>query len=165
MKWLLVLFLAGCASTGASTGAGVARHNPPPYALDAVVFDVTRGGQLSASRMWERSPANRAVHASDDDALLDDFAGELARVVPLDPNAPRRLRATLTLQDTGYFEGLASETSDVTLTAEVLDRDGNVARTITLREPASAPLQRSASRRARLQVAFDRLAERLAARL
>ena len=162
MKWLLVLCLAvGCASTSPR----VVRHNPPPYALDAVVFDVTRGGQLSASRLWERNPSNRAVHASDDDVLVDDFANELGRVVPLDANAPRRLRVTLTMQDTGYFEGLASETGDVTLHADVLDADGNVIRTITLREPASAPLQRSASRRARLQVPFDRLAERLAAQL
>jgi hypothetical protein len=47
----------------------------------------------------------------------------------------------------------------------VLDSDGNLVRTITLREPASAPLQRSASRRQRLQAAFDRLARRLAASL
>jgi hypothetical protein len=161
MKWLLVLLVAGCASTQPS----VARHNPQPYALDAIVFDVTRGGQLSASRLWERSPSNRAVHFGDDDQLLDNFAGQLGRTLTLDPAAPQRLRLTITQQDTGYFEGLASETSDVTLTADVLDTDGQLIRTITMREPASAPLQRSASRRARLQAALDRLAEQLAARL
>jgi hypothetical protein len=162
MKWLLVLLVAGCATTGSSS---VVRHHPPAYALDSIVVEPPRAGELSASRLWERNAPNRAVQARDDDALRDDFAGELARAVPLDPAAPRRLRATLTFQDTGYYEGLAAETTDVTLTADVLDCNGNPLRTITLREAASAPLQRSASRRARLQAAFDRLAERLAAQL
>ena len=75
------------------------------------------------------------------------------------------IRATLTLQDTGYFEGLAAETADITLFAELTDVDGNILRTITMRESASAPLQRSASRQQRLQAAMTRLANRLAAQL
>jgi hypothetical protein len=164
MKWLLfTLLVAGCATAS----PGVARHTPAPlsYAIDSIELEQPRAGQLSAARLWERSAPNRAVHAGDDAALRDAFLGELGRAVPLDPAAPRRLRATLTLQDAGYYEGLAAETTDVTLTADVLDANGVTVRTITLREPASAPLQRSASRRARLQAAFDRLAERLAAQL
>jgi hypothetical protein len=161
MKWLLILCVAGCATTSPR----VARHTSLSYALDSIELEQPRAGQLSAARLWERSAPNRAVHADDDAALRDGFVGELARDVRLDAAAPRRLRATLTLQDIGYYEGLASETTDVTLTAYVLDAEGAIVRTITLREAASAPLQRSASRRARLQAAFDRLAERLAAQL
>lgn len=164
MRWLaaFVFLVSGCAST-----AGVDRHAraTAPYALDAVVLGAPRAGQLEASRLWQRGGANRAVASADDAELRASFTQELDRVLPIDPAAPRRLRATLTLQDTGYFEGLAAETTDVTLTADVLDGDGNVVRTITLREPASAPLQRSTSRRQRLQAAFDRLARRLAAQL
>ena len=165
MKWLvLAVAVAGCAAGGADRHALVVPpHAPASYALDDVEIGGVRAGQLSASRLWERHGPNRAVIASDDDQLRQAFVDELARQVPLDAHAPRRLRATLTLQDTGYYEGLATETSDVTLVAEILDDQGRLLRTITLREPASAPLQRSASRRQRLQAAFDRLAERLAA--
>jgi hypothetical protein len=106
-----------------------------------------------------------ATRAHQTYAVDSIVARDLGRVVPLDVAAPVHIRATLTLQDAGYFEGLAAETTDVTLAAELLDPAGNVRRTITLREPASAPLQRSASRRARLEAAFDRLAHRLAAQL
>ena len=168
MRWLasLVLFVAACATGGAARHASLPEpHARAPYALDGVELTAPRGGQLSASRLWERHASNRAVVASDDDELRQRFVADLAQKLPLDARAPRHLRATLTLQDTGYYEGLAAETSDVTLTAEVLDDAGNVVRTITLREPASAPAQRSASRRQRLQAAFDRLAARLAAAL
>lgn len=169
MKWLWLLVactVAACATGGADRHALVIPpHAPATWALDGVEIAAPRAGQLSASRLWERSGPSRAVIASDDDELRQSFVEELARKLPLDPDAPRRLRATLTLQDTGYYEGLAAETTDVTLTAELLDDSGNVIRTITLREAASAPLQRSASRRQRLQAAFDRLAGRLAAML
>lgn len=136
-----------------------------PYALDAVILGPPRAGQLEASREWERYAGDRAIHRGDDDVLRESFARDLNRVLPLDATAPRYVRATITLQDTAYFEGLASEASDVTLTADILDADGNLVRSITMREPASAPLQRSASRRQRLQAALDRLARRLAAQL
>jgi hypothetical protein len=131
----------------------------------AVVTPPPRAGQLSASREWERANPNRAAHADDNAALRSAFVHRLAEDVPLDPRAPRRLVTTLALQDTGYYEGLAAETTDVTLTAQVFDDAGNLVRTITMREPASAPLQRSASRRDRLRAAFGRLADRLAAQL
>ncbi len=167
MKWMVVLLVAAGGCAGASANRHVAAAPSawarPPYALDIVELAPPRAGQLSASREWERSPSNRAVHAIDDAELRQTFVDELARTLPLDAASPRRLRATLTLQDTGYYEGLAAETSDVTLTAEVFDDHGNLLRTITMREPASAPLQRSASRRQRLRAAIDRLAERLSA--
>ena len=167
MKWLWLLAvsaLAACATAGANRHALVVTpHAPASWALDGVEIVAPRAGQLSASRLWERSGPNRAVIASDDDQLRQAFVEELAHELPLDPSSPRRLRATLTLQDIGYYEGLAAETTDVTLNAELLDDAGHVIRTITLREAASAPLQRSASRRQRLQAAFDRLAARLAA--
>ncbi len=163
---MLVVAVGGCAGSSVERhGVVVAPHAPSPYALDDVEIGGVRAGQLSASRLWERHGPNRAVVASDDDELRQAFVDELGRKLPLDARAPRRLRVTLTLQDTGYYEGLASETSDVTLVADVLDDEGHLVRTITLREPASAPLQRSASRRQRLQAAFDRLAGRLAALL
>jgi hypothetical protein len=165
----LVLLVAGCASVGGgdrhAPATTAARETHAPYALDAVILGPPRAGQLSASREWQRNPGSRAVRHDDDNELRESFARDLNRVLPLDATAPRHVRATLTLQDTGYYEGLAAETTDVTLTAELLDGDGNLVRTITLREPASAPLQRSASRRQRLQAAFDRLARRLAAQL
>lgn len=167
MKWLYPLVLAvavGCAGAGRHTAA-----TPPtshqPLALDGVYLTGPRAGQLSASREWQRSSPNRAVHRDDDAALRESFTRALERRLPVDAAAPIRLRATLTLQDTGYYEGLAAETTDVTLDAELLDAQGNVLRTITLREPASAPLQRSASRKARLEAALDRLAGRLVAQL
>jgi hypothetical protein len=167
MKWLLslVLLVGGCASAGVDRHAARAVAPHEPYALDAVVLGGPRAGELSASREWQRGGANRAVTVADDAELRAAFAHDLARVLPLESGAPRRLRATLTLQDTGYYEGLAAETTDVTLTADILDPDGNVVRTVTLREAASAPMQRSASRRQRLESAFARLAQRLAAEL
>jgi hypothetical protein len=171
MRWLLsMVLLAGCATSTAGVDRHAAAFAPapahqPPWALDTVFLRWPRAGQLAASREWERSGADRVVYRSDDAVLRADFVRALGRAVPLDPAAPRRLRATLQLQDTGYFEGLAAETSDVTMTAEILDRDGNVVGSLTLREPASAPLQRSASREQRLAPAFDRLAKRLAEKL
>ena len=163
MKLLLALALvAGCATTATPVATRAQRQ---PFAVDSIVIGGPRAGQLSASREWERGTAGRAIAASDDSQLRDAFARDLGRVLPLDAAAPTHLRATLTLQDPGYFEGLAAETTDVTLAVELLDGNGAVFRTITLREPASAPLQRSASRRARLEAAFDRLAERLATQL
>ena len=160
----LVLVVAGCASGGGVVGH--TRTDQAPYALDAVILAPPRAGQLSASREWSRaSGVNRAVARADDAELRESFARDLARHLPIDRSAPRHVRATLTLQDTGYYEGLAAETTDVALTADILDDAGNVVRSITLREAASAPLQRSASRKQRLQAAFDRLAQRLAAQL
>ncbi len=162
MRWLLsVLLIAGCATQGADRHAR-APVAQAPWALEAVYLTLPRGGQLAASREWERGGHDRVVTRSDDALLRDGFARDLARAVPLDVAAPRRLRVLLTQQDTAYFEGLAAETSDVTLRAEILDADGRTVDTITLREPASAPLQRSASQLQRLAPAFDRLAKRLA---
>ena len=169
MKWVLsivlgVLGVVGCAG-------GDHRHPAAPsaaqraYGLESISLNDPRAGQLSASRVWERGAAGRPISHADDAELRALFANDLARVLPLDAAAPLRIRATLTLQDAGYFEGLAAEVADVTVVAELLDAQGNVLRTITLREAASAPLQRSASRRARLEAAFDRLARRLAAQL
>ena len=166
MKRILatLLVVAGCAGSGA-TRHTVAASFTHPYAIDSIVIGGPRGGQLSASREWQRATSGHAVAAADDAELRDAFARDLGRVLPLDVTAPVHIRATLSLQDAGYFEGLAAETVDVTLAAELLDTRGNVTRIVTLREPASAPLQRSASRRARLEAAFDRLAHRLAAQL
>ncbi|HEY2743288.1 MAG TPA: hypothetical protein VGL86_01640, partial [Polyangia bacterium] len=157
MRWILGLVLvAGCATQGVDRHAR-APVAQAPWALEAVYMTLPRGGQLSASREWERGGSDRVVTRSDDAVLRADFARDLARAMPLDAAAPRRLRVILTQQDPGYFEGLAAETSDVTLRAELLDADGHTVDTITLREPASAPLQRSASQLARLQPALDRL--------
>ena len=168
--WVLavaVVALGGCAAAGgAGRHAGAAATRAArPYALDAVVVAGPRAGALSASRMWERSAANRAVTAKDDDELRQAFVADLGRALPLDPSAPRRVRATFILQDTGYYEGLAAETTDVTLDAAIFDDDGHYLGSVILREAASAPLQRSTSRRDRLRAAFGRLARRLAARL
>jgi hypothetical protein len=161
MRFIFALLLfTGCATT--APAPSVERHAQTPWALEAVYMSPVRAGQLSASREWERSGPDRVVTRTGDAILRDDFARDLARAVPLDVNSPHRLRATLTLQDTAYFEGLASEASDVTLTADILDREGNVTDSIVLRESAAAPLQRSASRQQRLAKAFDRLAQRLA---
>jgi hypothetical protein len=166
MKWLLAILLAaGCASSGARHNVATTEVVGPPLALEGVYLVGPRAGQLSASREWERYPSNRTVTRDDDEALRATFTRDLERRLPLKATATTRLRATLTLQDTAYYEGLAAETTDVTLTAELIDPNGTVYRTITLREPASAPLQRSESRKTRLNAALDRLAERLAAQL
>ena len=160
MRWMFLLLLAGCV-----TSPSVSRHEvaaQQPWALDGVFLSRPRAGQLEASREWERGGHDRAVTQSDDALLRNTFVRDLRHALPLNQRSPRRVRATLTVQDIGYFEGFAAEAGDVTLHADLLDRDGNVFQTIVLREPASAPLQRSASRVQRLDVAFDRLATRLA---
>ena len=156
----LVLLAAGCA-----TGAGVIGHQggATTYALDAVVLGGIRAGELSASREWQRADGGPA--RDDADQLRAAFVRDLSQRVRIDPAARQRVRATLTLQDTGYFEGLAAETADLTLVADIYDDRGQRIRSITLREAASAPLQRSASRRARLEQALGRLSSRLAAAL
>jgi hypothetical protein len=164
MRWIFALLLVtGCAT------AGVDRHAAAPqqhtWALQGVFLTLPRAGQLAESREWERGGHDRVVTRFDDAALRNAFTRDLARDVPLDPAAQHRLRVYLTPQDIAYYEGLAAETSDVTLRAELLDADGNLVETITLREPASAPLQRSASRDQRFAAAFDRLAKRLANKL
>src|SRR5438270_6954560 len=111
MRWLVpvMLLVGGCATT-----ASVDRHanSGAPDALDAVILAGPRAGQLSASREWQRgSSGNRAVAVADNDELRDDFVRDLDRALPIDPAAPRRVRATLTLQATGFYEGLAAETT------------------------------------------------------
>jgi hypothetical protein len=160
--FVAVVLVAGCATGGVTRN----RDTHLAYGVESIVVGGNpRAGQLSASRLWERGAPSHAIAAADDAELRDAFARDLDRVLPLDDTAPVRIRATLTLQDIGYFEGLAAEATDVTLAAKLVDVHGNVLRTITLRESASAPLQRSASRKARLESAFDRLAHRLAAQL
>ncbi|HXU72877.1 MAG TPA: hypothetical protein VN947_26340 [Polyangia bacterium] len=171
MRWILVLLLAGCASSAgvdrhaAAARAQAAAREQPPWALDGVFLSRPRAGQLSASREWERGGHDRVVTQSDDAVLRNTFVRDLRAALPIDQRAARRVRVTLTVQDTAYFEGLAAEAGDVTLRADLLDRDGNAFSTEVLRESASAPLQRSASRVQRLDAAFDRLAARLAQRL
>jgi hypothetical protein len=160
MRWIFLLLLAGCVTAPSIDRHAVAAQEP--WALDGVFLSRPRAGQLSASREWERGGHDRAVTASDDAVLRNAFARDLRHALRLDQSAPRRVRAILTVQDIGYFEGFAAEAGDVTLHAELLDRDGHVFQTIVLRESAAAPLQRSASRVQRLDVAFDRLAARLA---
>lgn len=164
---VLLLCAAGCVGGGAATRSTAERSPPPPpYVLDQVTLAGVRGGQLSASREWMRADsANPAVARDDARALRDAFVRALGRDVAFVADGPQRLRVRLTLQDTAYYEGLAAETTDVALTADVYDARGAHVRSITLREPASAPLQRSRSRRQRLEPALARLAHRLAARL
>lgn len=161
MKGMWVLLLAGCATAGA--GGHAARPSGRAYALDAVTVGGIRAGQLSASREWHRADGSHAVRADTAADLQEAFVRDLARRVPLAPDASARLRVTLVLQTPGYYEGLAPETSDVAVTADVFDRSGVLRRSVTLREPASAPLQRPTSRQQRLDAALDRLAARLAA--
>jgi hypothetical protein len=167
MRWMLLLLcVAGCATDGTAGQAARRAPTPAPHTLEQVTLAGVRGGQLSASREWMRADsASTAVARDDALALRAAFVRELSHGVPLVDAAPRRLRVRLTLQDTGYYEGLAAETTDVALTADVYDPSGAHIRSITLREPASAPLQRSRSRRQRLEDAFSRLADRLAAAL
>jgi uncharacterized lipoprotein YmbA len=158
----LALGLAGCA-TSASNRSLVSSANG--YVLDGIELRGVRLGAESAAREWQRPSENEAVARDTDTQLRNRLAADLGRDLSLRPNAPMHLRIALTLQDTADFEGLAAETADVTLSAAITDDHGVVLRTITLREPASAPLQRSASERARLDGALDRLSHRLAQQL
>ncbi|MDB4965353.1 MAG: hypothetical protein JWN44_1042 [Myxococcales bacterium] len=159
---------AGCAPTGVTRQPAAARAartaTGQSYALDGVEFAGLRAGQLSASREWSRGEGD-GPGRDESDELRATLTRDIYRAVRIDPTAPLRLRTTLTLQAPGYFEGLAAETADVTLDAELYDSHGARLRTITLRESASAPLQRTASRKARLEQAIDRLASRLATEL
>jgi hypothetical protein len=160
------MLAAGCAPTGVTRHPAAARAHvsQQSYALDAVELNGVRAGQLSASREWSRD-GNHGIGRDESADLRATLVRDLSRNVRIDPNAPIRLHTTLTLQAPGYFEGLAPETSDLTLTAELRDTRGALLRTITLRESASAPLQRPESRDLRLEQALDRLASRLAAEL
>lgn len=152
---------AGCATTSHSTRIAAANG----YVLDGIELRGVRLGPESAGREWQRPSTNEAVTRDDDRRLRERLAGDLGRELILRPDAPLHLRIALTLQDTADFEGLAAETSDVTMSAKILDDRGVVLRTITLREAANAPLQRSKSERERLDGALDRLSHRLAQQL
>jgi hypothetical protein len=159
---IVLMALGGCAGAGRHTVAAAPVNR---VALDSVEVTGVRGGQLSASREWTRDHARGPTAPRDVSELRSSFVRHFAESGAADPDASRHLRARLTLQDTGYYEGLAAETTDVTLTADVYNDAGAQVRTITLREPASAPLQRSRSRRDRLDQAVARLTHRLAAEL
>jgi hypothetical protein len=159
----LALVIAGCASGGASHPAAIASTNG--YVLDGIELRGVRIGQESAAREWQRPTENKAVSDTDEARLREQLATDLGRELILRPDAPLHLRIALTLQDTADFEGLAAETADVTMSAAILDDRGVVVRTITLREAANAPLQRTASQRARLDGALARLSHRLAQQL
>lgn len=155
MKSLFALLLVGCA-----TNAGVVRHQArQAYVIDSVEILGVRPGVLASARESWRPPPG------DDPALRDRLIAELGRAIPFSTAAPEHLRVRVVLQDAGENEGLAAETADVTLVAEVVDSASAELRTITLREPASAPLQRSRSSRARLEQALSRLVDRLAQQL
>ena len=159
----LAVGLAGCATAASNNRPIASAANG--YVLDGIELRGVRLGDESAAREWQRPTENEAVARDSNAQLRDRLAGDLGRELILRPNAPLHLRIALTLQDTADFEGLAAETSDVTMSATIVDDHGVVLRTITLREAASAPLQRSASQRARLDGALDRLSHRLAQQL
>jgi hypothetical protein len=168
LRLLPLMLAAGCAPTGVTRQPAAARVSQQSYALDRVELNGVRAGQLSASREWSRDgnrDSDRGIGRDESADLRATLVRDLSRNVRIDDNAPIRLHTTLTLQAPGYFEGLAAETSDLTLTAELRDTRGALLRTITLRESASAPLQRPESRDYRLEQAIDRLASRLAAEL
>jgi hypothetical protein len=156
MRWLVILLV----SSGCATGS-VARHAASqPYVIDAVEIAGVRDSPLTASR-----ESYRVEPGQDSVELRDVFVRELGQRIPFSTTAPQHLRVVITLQDTGENEGLAAETSDVTVVADVLDAGGATFRSITLREPASAPLQRTRSARIRLERALSSLADRLASQL
>ena len=161
---LAVAGVAGCAARTAPSHSAAAARNS--YVLDRIDMNGVRLGELSASREWQRQGnGNNVLTREDSEALREHLASDLFRDLALQPTAPLHLRVALTLQDTADNQGLAAETTDLTLNATVVDDQGATIRTITLREPANAPLQRSASQRARLNAAIDRLSHRLAAQL
>src|SRR5262245_25287136 len=120
MKWPLALLLAaGCATGGTDHHAiAMRRVASQPYALEPIALDGPRPGQLSSARELWRLDTQRATARSDASALSASFARDLSQKVPLEPDAPLRLRTTLTLQDTAAYEGLAAESTDVTLSAD-----------------------------------------------
>lgn len=162
---LAVAGVGGCAArtTAAVPAAATARNS---YVLDRIDMNGVRLGELAAAREWQREDDSaHALTRDDSQRLRERLAGDLDRNLTLQASAPLHLRVALTLQDTADNEGLAAETSDLTLNATIVDDQGATIRSIVLREPASAPLQRSASQRGRLDAALDRLSHRLAAQL
>ena len=155
MKWLCAFLLFGCAATG-----GDVRHQArQAYVIDSIELHGVRDGVLASTReSWRPPPAG-------DPELRDRFIGELGRAIPFSTSSPLHLRIAVSFQSAGDYLGLAPEATDVTLVADVLDATGGELRTITLREPASAPLQRSRSARHRFDRALARLVDRLAAEL
>jgi hypothetical protein len=161
---LAVAGVTGCAARTAAVPATASARNS--YVLDRIDMNGVRLGELSASREWQREDAQAHVLTREDNQRLRErLAGDLDRNLTLQASAPLHLRLALTLQDTADNEGFAAETTDLTLNATILDDQGATIRSIVLREPASAPLQRSASQRCRLDAALDRLSHRLAAQL
>jgi hypothetical protein len=157
----LLLTAFGCAASTPST-----RVQAQPYAIESLEFEGLPPTQLALARETTRADAQQRVLArSDVYDLSSTFATDLRHDLQVADNAPLRLKITVSLHTPGQFEGIAPETTDVSAHVDVLDAQGLVVRTFTVREIANAPLQRSASRRERFEVALSRLSQKVAQHL
>jgi hypothetical protein len=155
-----LIFTAGCAA------APVAHSSGRAYVLERVELHGLPPTELAQAREGWRADSSERVVARDDGAVLaGKLASDLRRDLRIVDAAPLRLRVHVTLESPGSFQGLAPETADLAATAEIVDTSGTVVRTVSVRETANAPLQRSASRRERLDAALARLSRSLARQL
>jgi len=164
MVTVVALAAAGCAHARTQP---VARATPRvAYGIAAVDFQGLPATELATSREWWRAESHDRVLARDDSfALRQSFLQDLGRNLTLSPSAPLKLRVTVRVQTPGDFLGLAAETTDLAATVDVIDPYGAVLRSVTVRETASAPLQRSRSRKERLEAGLARLSAKLATQL
>jgi hypothetical protein len=152
----MVVPAGGYASSGGATA----------YVLDAVELYGLPPTELATAREWERADSHdRVIARADVAALRAGMIRRLSSDLPLAPRGALHLRVAVTVESPGTFLGLAPETADLAATADVLDERGLLMRSVTVRESANAPLQRSRSRRARLDAALSRLSQKLARQL
>jgi hypothetical protein len=154
---------AGCAHSETSAAPLGTRT---PYAVQSIDVQGLPPTELATSREFTRADSHNVVLARDDTwALRDALARNLDRDLALRPDAAYKLRVTVRVQAPGSFLGLSAETADLSANADVIDANGAVVHTVTVRQSANAPLQRSKSRRDRLEAAVSRLSQKLAAEL
>jgi len=161
---LSALFLAAAAGCAASTPA--TRTSAQPYAIESLEFHGLPSTQLAVAREGSRADTqHRLIARGDVYDLSSTFAGDLRHDVQIADKAPLRLRIDVSLATPGQFEGFAPENTDLAANVQVLDASGSVVRSFVVREIANAPLQRSASRRERLEGALSRLSQKIAKQL
>jgi hypothetical protein len=157
----LLFSVVGCAASRPAAHASA-----QVYSIESLEFHGLPPSQLAIAREKSRADSQQRVLARNDVyGLTSTFSDHLRRDLRVADGAPLRLRIDVSLASPGQFEGFAPENADLSATAQVLDANGVVVRTVRARATANAPLQRSASRRERFEAALSRLSQKLAQQL
>jgi hypothetical protein len=163
---LSALLLAAAATTVGCAALHPTHTTTNTYSIESLELHGLPVTQLAAARESSRADSHQRVLARNDVYdLSNTFAANLRHDVRLADQAPYRLRIDISLNTPGQFEGFGPENIDLAANVQILDANGGVVRAMTIREIANAPLQRSASRRERLEAALSRLSQKIARQL